>query len=435
MSNTTIGLIGVAGLFLLFILRMPVGLSMLITGLLGTIAIRGWQHALPSLSSETFAIASFYQLSVIPMFVLMGNIAGASGMGRDLYNAAYAWVGHIRGGLASATIIACACFASLCGSSAASAVTMGRVALPEMRRYKYDDALATGTVASGGTLGFTFPPSAGLVIYGILTEQAIGRLFLAGVLPGIILTLLFIATIFIVTTIRREAGPPGPRASMAERVATLGRASSIVLVVFVTIGGIYLGLFTPIEASGFGASFTLLVALLRRKLSLPVMKAIVLQTMRTTATVFLILMGAYVFIPFMTLSELPEIVVRFLLSFDLGTTGILIIIILTYLALGTFMEDFSMLVLTLPVVLPVLKALGVDLVWFGVVAVLIIQMGLLSPPVGINVFIVKGIVPDVPMYTIFRGIWPFWYAMGLLIVLLLMFPQLALFLPNTMFGR
>src|SRR5262247_268288 len=171
MSNTTIGLIGVAGLFLLFILRMPVGLSMLIAGLLGNIAIRGWQHALPSLSSETFAIASFYQLSVIPMFVLMGNIAGASGMGRDLYNAAYAWVGHIRGGLASATIIACACFASLCGSSAASAVTMGRVALPEMRRYKYDDALATGTVASGGTLGFTFPPSAGLVIYGILPSR------------------------------------------------------------------------------------------------------------------------------------------------------------------------------------------------------------------------------------------------------------------------
>ena len=221
---------------------------------------------------------------------------------------------------------------------------------------------------------------------------------------------------------------------MAERIATLGRASSIVLVVFVTIGGIYLGLFTPIEASGFGASFTLLVALVRRKLSIPVMKAIVLQTMRTTATVFLILMGAYVFIPFMTLSELPEIVVRFLLSFDLGTTGILIIIILTYLALE-FMEDFSMLILTLPVVLPVLKALGVDLVWFGVVAVLIIQMGLLSPPVGINVFIVKGIVPDVPMYTIFRGIWPFWYAMGLMIALLLIFPQLALFLPNTMFGR
>jgi tripartite ATP-independent transporter DctM subunit len=433
MTVTEIGLAGIVALFALFILRMPVGLSMLTVGFLGTVAIRGWTHALPSLSSETFAIASFYQLTVIPMFVLMGNIAGASGMGRDLYNAAYAWVGHIRGGLASATVIACAFFASLCGSAAASAVTMGRVALPEMKRFKYDDALATGTVASGGTMGFIFPPSAGLVIYGLLTEQAIGRLFLAGVIPGIILTVLFLITIQIVTWRRPSAGPAGPRASTAERMATLRQSIPILVVIILTIGGMYVGLFTPIEASGFGACFTLLVALVRRKLSWPVLKAIVLQTMRTSATIFLILMGAYVFIPFMTLSQLPEIVVGFLLGFDLGATWTLVIIIITYLLLGTFMEDISMLILTLPVVMPVLKALGVDMIWFGVVAVLIIQMGILSPPVGLNVFIVKGIVPDVPMYTIFRGIWPFWYAMGLLIVLLLMFPQLALFLPNTMF--
>ena len=433
MTETQIGIAGIAALFVLFVLRMPVGLSMLTVGVFGNVAIRGWTQALPSLSSETFAIASFYQLVVIPMFVLMGNIAGASGMGRDLYNAAYAWVGHIRGGLASATIIACAFFASLCGSAAASAVTMGRVALPEMKRFKYDDALATGAVASGGTMGFIFPPSAGLVIYGLLTEQAIGRLFLAGVIPGIILTLLFLVTIQIVTARRKEAGPPGPRAGTAERIATLKQSIAIIAVIIVTIGGMYVGLFTPIEASGFGACLTLLVALARRKLSWPVLRAIVLQTMRTSATIFLILMGAYVFIPFMTLSQLPEIVVKFLLGFDLGTTVTLIIIIVTYLVLGTFMEDISMLILTLPVVMPVLKALGVDMIWFGVVAVLIIQMGILSPPVGLNVFIVKGIVPEVPMYTIFRGIWPFWYAMGFLIVLLLMFPQLALFLPDTMF--
>jgi tripartite ATP-independent transporter DctM subunit len=434
MTNSEIGLIGIAGLFVLFVLRMPVGLSMLVTGFLGTAALRGWTQALPSLSSETFAIASFYQLSIIPMFVLMGNIAGASGMGRDLYNAAYAWVGHIRGGLASATVIACACFASLCGSAAASAVTMGRVALPEMKRFNYDDALATGTVASGGTLGFIFPPSAGLVIYGLLTEQAIGRLFLAGVIPGLILTVLFLITIQIVTLRRKEAGPPGPRASGAERIATLKQSIAIMVIVVLTIGGMYAGLFTPIEASGFGACFTLIVAALRGKLSGTVLKAVVLQTMRTSATIFLILMGAYVFIPFMTLSQLPEIVVKFLLGFDIGTTGVLLVIIVTYLLLGTFMEDISMLILTLPVVMPVLKTLGVDLIWFGVIAVLIIQMGILSPPVGLNVFIVKGIVPDVPMYTIFRGIWPFWYAMGLLIVLLLMFPQLALYLPNRMFN-
>ncbi|MFL6796110.1 MAG: TRAP transporter large permease [Xanthobacteraceae bacterium] len=433
MSNVEIGLLGLGALFLLFILRMPVGLAMLTTGFLGTVALRGWSQAIPSLSSETFAVASFYQLVVIPMFVLMGNIAGASGMGRDLYNAAYAWVGHIRGGLASATVIACAFFASLCGSAAASAVTMGRVALPEMKRFKYDDALATGTVASGGTMGFIFPPSAGLVIYGLLTEQAIGRLFLAGVIPGIILTILFLATIQIVTARRVGAGPRGPRASTAERLAALKQSAPIVVVIFITIGGMYLGLFTPIEASGFGAFFTLVVALARRKLDWPVLKAIVLQTMRTSATIFLILMGAYVFIPFMTLSQLPEIVVKFLLSFDIGTTGLLIVIITTYLLLGTFMEDISMLILTLPVVMPVLRTHQVDMIWFGVIAVLVIQMGILSPPVGLNVFIVKGIVPDVPMYTIFRGIWPFWYAMGLLIVLLLMFPQIALFLPNTMF--
>jgi tripartite ATP-independent transporter DctM subunit len=434
MTNSEIGLIGIAGLFVLFVLRMPVGLSMLVTGFFGTAAIRGWSQALPSLSSETFAIASFYQLSIIPMFVLMGNIAGASGMGRDLYNAAYAWVGHIRGGLASATVIACACFASLCGSAAASAVTMGRVALPEMKRFNYDDALATGTVASGGTLGFIFPPSAGLVIYGLLTEQAIGRLFLAGVIPGLILTVLFLITIQIVTLRRKEAGPPGPRASGAERIATLKQSIAIMIIIVLTIGGMYAGLFTPIEASGFGACFTLIVAALRGKLSATVLKAVVLQTMRTSATIFLILMGAYVFIPFMTLSQLPEIVVKFLLGFDIGTTGVLLVIIVTYLLLGTFMEDISMLILTLPVVMPVLKTLGVDLIWFGVIAVLIIQMGILSPPVGLNVFIVKSIVPDVPMYTIFRGIWPFWYAMGLLIILLLMFPQLALYLPNRMFN-
>ena len=388
MTDTEIGLAGIVALFALFILRMPVGLSMLTVGFLGTVAIRGWTHALPSLSSETFAIASFYQLTIIPMFVLMGNIAGASGMGRDLYNAAYAWVGHIRGGLASATVIACAFFASLCGSAAASAVTMGRVALPEMKRFKYDDALATGTVASGGTMGFIFPPSAGLVIYGLLTEQAIGRLFLAGVIPGLILTVLFLITIQIVTWRRPSAGPAGPRASMTDRMATLRQSVPILLVIIATIGGMYVGLFTPIEASGFGASLTLLVALLRRKLNWPVLKAIVLQTMRTSATIFLILMGAYVFIPFMTLSQLPEIVVGFLLGFDLGTTVTLIVIIVTYLLLGTFMEDISMLILTLPIVMPVLKALGVDMIWFGVVAVLIIQMGILSPPVGLNVFIV-----------------------------------------------
>lgn len=432
MTETQIGIAGLVALFVLFVLRMPVGLSMMTVGFFGTAAINGFPRAMPTLSSETFAIASFYQLVVIPMFVLMGNIAGASGMGRDLYNAAYAWFGHRRGGLASATIVACACFASLCGSAAASAVTMGRVALPEMSRYKYDDALATGTVASGGTLGFIFPPSAGLVIYSVLTEQPLAKLFLAGVVPGLILTALFLITISLVTRSRPGAGPAGPIVDLTARLAALRNASAIIGVIVVTIGGMYLGVFTPIEASGVGAFLTGFVAWLRGQLNVTKAQTLVLQTMRTSAMIFLVLMGAYVFIPFMTLSRLPEIIVSFLLSFEIGITGLLIIIILTYLVLGTFMEDFSMLILTLPVVMPLLKSQGVDLVWFGVIAVLVIQMGILSPPVGLNVFVVKGIVPHVPLYTIYRGIWPFWCAMGLLIALLMAFPRIAMFLPNAL---
>ena len=434
MTNVQIGLAGIAALFGLFALRAPVGLAMLATGFFGIAAIRGWTPALVSLSGEAFAVSSLYQLVVIPMFVLMGNLAGVSGMGRDLYEAAYKWFGHIRGGLACATIVASAGFAALSGSSAASAVTMGRVALPEMRRFNYSDSLATGTVAAGGTLGFLIPPSAGFVIYAILTEQSIGRLFLAGVIPGLILSALFIAAIWIVTALRPEAGPPGPRASFGERISSLARSFAIICVILLTIGGMYFGLFTPVEASGVGAALTLVVALFRGKMSWPIMQSVVLHTMRTCATIFLILIGAYVFIPFMALSGVPETIVRFLLGFDLGQTGLLLIIIATYAVLGCFMEGFSMLVLTLPVVLPLLKQLNVDLIWFGVVAIIVIEMGLISPPVGINVFIVKGIAPDVPMYSIFRGIWPFWLAMLICILLLLVFPQLALFLPRTMSG-
>lgn len=434
MSEVQIGVIGLAALFGLFALRVPVGMAMVVIGFFGTAAISGWMPALASLSGETFAVSSFYQLVVIPMFVLMGNLAGASGMGRDLYDAAYKWIGHIRGGLASATILASAGFSALSGSSAASAVTMGRVALPEMRRFRYSDSLATGTVAAGGTLGFLIPPSAGFVIYAILTEQSIGRLFLAGVVPGIILTALFVAAIWLVTTFYPEWGPAGPRASLSERLASLGRSLAIICVILLTIGGMYFGLFTPVEASGIGAFLTLVVAVARRKLNKEVARAVVLQTMRTCATVFLILIGAYVFIPFMALSQLPEAIIGLLLGLDLGQTGTLLIIIATYVVLGCFMEGFSMLVLTLPVVLPLLKHLQVDLIWFGVIAIIVIEMGLISPPVGINVFIVKGIAADVPMYTIFRGIWPFWLAMLICILILLAFPQLALFLPGNMSG-
>jgi tripartite ATP-independent transporter DctM subunit len=433
MSVTAIGFIGLFFLFFFLILRMPVAMAMLVVGFVGTWAVNGTLPALTSLSGEAFEIISFSELTVVPLFVFMGNLAGVSGMSRDLYNAAYKWIGHFRGGLASATIAGCAGFAAMSGSSIAAAVTMGRVALPEMKRFKYSDSLATGAVAAGGTLGILIPPSTGMIIYAILTEQSIGRLFMAGVIPGLLLTALFILAITIVTRLSPEKGPAGPRASFRERIESLRSAGTIVSVVLVTIGGIYLGWFTPVEAAGVGAFMVGVIALFRKELDRKKMKFVVLQTLRTTATVFMILIGAHVFIPFMALTEIPEDLVGFLVGLDVGDLGVLIIVLLTYIVLGTFLEGLAMLVLTLPIVYPLILELGLSPIWFGVVVVIVLEMGLISPPVGVNVFVVRGIAPDVPMGTIFRGIWPFWFAMAACLAILVAFPEIALYLPNTMY--
>lgn len=451
-SMTLLGVLGLLTLFVLLALRMPVAISMLAVGFIGTIVAnankfisigmasdqawsRGLTIAYSNLAGETFEAASKFNLLVIPMFVLMGNLAGVSRMSNDLFEAAYRWMGHLRGGLASATIAACAGFAALSGSSLASAVTMGRVALPQMKRYRYSDGLATGAVAAGGTLGFLIPPSGGMIIYAVLTEQSIGRLFMAGVIPGIILTLLFIGAIYFVVARKPEAGPPGERSTRAERMASLKRAAPILGVVLVTIGGMYTGFFTPVEASSVGAFFTFVIAAWRRSLTLAATKEVILQTMTSTATVFLIIIGAFVFIPFMALTELPSQLVTILTSLPIGDVGILLVLIAIYVFLGMFLEGIAMLVLTIPVVIPIAIALNWDLIWFGIIVVIVLEMGMISPPVGINVFVVKSIAPDVPMSTIFRGIWPFWFAMVVMIGLLILFPKIALFLPETLVGR
>ncbi len=445
---TLLGLFGLLLLFALLALRMPVALSMLGVGFLGTAVAnanklisvgmdsglawaRGWKIAYSNLAGETFEAASNFNLLVIPMFVLMGNLAGVSGMSNDLFNTAYRWMGHLRGGLASATVAACAGFAALSGSSLASTVTMGRVALPEMQRHRYADGLATGSVAAGGTLGFLIPPSGGMIIYAVLTEQSIGRLFMAGVFPGIILTLLFIATIHLVVARTPEAGPPGPRSGRTERISSLWGAAPIVGVVLVTIGGMYTGFFTPVEASSIGAFLTFVVAALRRSLGLEKVRTVILETMSATATVFLIIIGAFVFIPFMSLTELPAQLVVLLTSLPIRDIGILLAIVLIYMFLGMFLEGIAMLVLTIPVVIPIALGLNWDLIWFGIIIVIVMEMGMISPPVGINVFVVKSIAPSVSMATVFRGIWPFWFAMAVMIGLLILFPQIALFLPDT----
>lgn len=451
MSLTIIGLLGLLVMFALMAMRLPVALAMLAVGFLGTAFAsaakflsfgmpaeqaweRAWRIAFSNLSGETFEAASNYNLLVIPMFVLMGNIAGASGMSADLFRAAYRWMGHLKGGLASATVTACAGFAALSGSSLASAVTMGRVALPAMRRYRYDDALATGAVAAGGTLGFLIPPSGGMIIYAVLTEQSIGRLFMAGVIPGILLTLLFIGAISLTVARNPEAGPRGDRVSWPERRASLVDALPIIFVVVLVIGGMYTGFFTPVEASSVGAFLTFAVAFARRRLNLAAMRDVVLQTMSATATIFLILIGAFVFIPFMSLTEVPQQLVTLLISLPIGDIGVLMLIILAYLILGMFLDTMAMLVLTIPVVIPIAIGLDWDLIWFGIIVVIALEMGMISPPVGINVFIVKSIARDVPMRRIFAGIWPFWFAMLLMILLLVALPDLALFLPRQAIG-
>jgi tripartite ATP-independent transporter DctM subunit len=432
LSPEIVGLIGIAVMLALLALRMPIGIAMLLIGIIGFGYFSGLEPALSALGSYPYSYSAVYELAVIPLFVLMGNAAGASGMSRDLYTAAYAWVGHWRGGLASATIVACAGFAAVSGSSVASAVTMGRVCLPEMERYKYDPRLATGTVAAGGTLGILIPPSTAFIVYAILTEESIGRLLLAGFFPGILLATLFVVTVAIWMRVNPKLGPPGPVATGRQRIQTMGQAGPMIAIVGVTIGGIYLGVFTPSEAAAVGATLSLIYAFWRKSLSGDTLEQVLLDTVKTTAFVFLILIGALVFGPFLALSGLPLKLAGWLVDLEVPRLVILLILVALYTVLGMFLEGFSILVLTLPIVIPIVKALDYDLIWFGVIMVIVLEMGLISPPVGINVFVVKGLVPDVPLRTVFAGILPFWVAMLVCIAILIAFPGIALFLPDTM---
>ena len=432
MDGSTIAILGFAALFVLLFIRMPVGITMMLVGTVGIYLIRP-QAALPKLAGEIFAEAANYPLTIIPLFVLMGNLAGVSGMSRDLYDAAHSWIGHMKGGLASATIVGCAGFSALSGSSLAAALTMGRVSLPQMQRHNYDDGLATGSIAAGGTLGILIPPSAGFVLYAILTEESIGRLFLAGVIPGLMLTGLFIIAIWIVVSRRPELAPSTKeRVPMRDRIAALGRASWIIGIIVLTIGGIYLGIFSAVEAAGIGAALAFVVTAIRGALTWPNMKEVFTSTIKSSGTLFMILFGAFVFKSFVGFTGVAFTISQWVEA--QGFTGFQVVVafVLIFIVLGTFMEGFAILVLTVPLIQPIIEPLGVDLIWFGVLMVIALEMGLISPPVGVNVFVVKGIAEKVPLATIFRGIWPFWFAMFGAIILILAFPQIALFLPNTM---
>ena len=434
MDLTIIAIGGFASLLILLYFRMGVGVAMLVVGTVGIYIIRP-QAAMPKLALEIFGEATSYPLSIIPLFVLMGNLAGVSGMSRDIYAAAHTWIGHFRGGLASAAVVGCAGFSALSGSSLASAMTMGRVSLPEMKRFNYSDSLATGAIAAGGTLGILIPPSAGFVVFAILTEESIGRLFLAGILPGLLMTGLFIIAIWLWVLRNPEIAPQNTeRFSWRDRFAALRRASTILGVIFITIGGIYGGVFSATEAAGIGAFLTLVVALLRKSLNKQNIMTVFSSTLQATGIVYLILFGAFMFKSFIGFTGVTVHLAEWVGGLGLSGTQVMIAFLLLFIVLGMFLDSFAMLVLTIPLIQPILEPLGVDMILFGVLAVIALEMGLISPPVGMNVFIVKSVAPDVHISTIFRGIWPFWGAMVVALVILLTFPQIVLYLPDTMMG-
>ena len=432
MSPLTVGIIGIFFLFLLLALRMQIGFSMALVGFLGFAVLSSVGSSFAIMGMEPFKIGAGYSLTVIPLFILMGQFANHSKMGFEIYQTVYRWIGFLPGGLSMATIGACGGFAAISGSSLAAAATMGMVALPEMKRFKYDNALATGCVAAGGTLGILIPPSTVMIIYGILTEQPIATLFIAGILPGLLLTGLFILTVYIVTKIKPSLGPPGPKFSMKERIYSLKDTWSIFSLFLLVIGGLYTGWFTPTEAAGVGAFGAFAITLIKKRLTWDNLKVSLAQTVRTTAMVFLILIGAHIFGYFLTISQIPDQLSILATEWGLSKYVILALIIFAYIIMGCFMEGLALMVLTIPIVYPLVLELGFDPIWFGVIITLVMEMSLITPPVGINVFIISGISKDVPMYVIFRGIIPFWCAMLVCVILLILFPQIALWLPLSM---
>jgi tripartite ATP-independent transporter DctM subunit len=432
LSPLIIGIIGIFFLFLLLALRMQIGFSMALVGFLGFAVLSSVNSSFSIMGMEPFKIGAGYSLTVIPLFILMGQFANHSKMGFEIYQTVYRWIGFLPGGLSMATIGACGGFAAISGSSLAAAATMGMVALPEMKRFKYDHALATGCVAAGGTLGILIPPSTVMIIYGILTEQPIATLFIAGILPGLLLTGLFILTVYIVTKIKPSLGPPGPRFSMKERIYSLKDTWSIFSLFLLVIGGLYTGWFTPTEAAGVGAFGAFAITLIKKRLTWDNLKVSLEQTVRTTAMVFLILIGAHIFGYFLTISQIPDQLSILATEWGLSKYAILALIIFAYIIMGCFMEGLALMVLTIPIVYPLVLELGFDPIWFGVIITLVMEMSLITPPVGINVFIISGISKDVPMYVIFRGIIPFWCAMLVCVIFLILFPQIALWLPLTM---
>ncbi|MDE4189854.1 TRAP transporter large permease [Phaeobacter gallaeciensis] len=432
--------LGFIAVFVLVLLRIPIAFAMGFVGMIGLIYETSYRAAISMVGRLIIDTAQDYGLSVIPLFILMGLFVNKGGISRELYRVSNAFLGHFRGGLAMATIVACGGFAAICGSSLATAATMAKVAMPEMRKYGYADGLSSASIAAGGTLGILIPPSVILVIYGLLTETSIGKLFIAGIVPGFLGVLFYLAAVRLTVMRNPEAGPAGARATWGERLQALSHVWAVLLLFFLVIGGLYGALnfwplnlaFSPTEAAGMGAMGAFLIALARGNLNWRSIREVLGETALTTASLFAVLIGAWVFSNFVNLAGLPEGLLALVTSLDLGPWVVMILIILIYLGLGCIFESMSMLLLTVPIFFPLITSLGFDPVWFGIVVVVVIEISLITPPVGLNVFILKGVVGDVSTATIFRGVTPFWLMDILRLILLLAFPTLVLFLPSQM---
>jgi C4-dicarboxylate transporter DctM subunit len=427
-------LVGItAFLVLIFLLAItvPIGVAMMLCGVGGLAMIIGLVPSLSLFGTTVMQSVVTYDLSIIPLFILMGALASRSGLSKELYDAFNAWLGGFRGGLALATVGACGAFAAICGSSVATAATMSKVALPEMKKYRYSDSMATGSVAAGGIIGILIPPSVILVLYGLLTESSIGDLFIAGFLPGILTILVFMIVISIVTRLHPESGPAGEKSTWKQKLNATLKTWAITALFATVIGGIYFGVFTPTEAAGVGAFGALFIAFSRKRLNREMMKETLLETGQTSAMIFTILIGAITLNNLVIFSGLANALADFVSGLDMSPATVMLIILLMYLIMGCFLDALAMILLTVPIFYPIVLDLGYDPIWFGIIVVMVVELGLITPPIGMNVFVIKGMVQSVPLVSIYKGVLPFVIGQVVLIIAVFLIPEIALWLPET----
>jgi tripartite ATP-independent transporter DctM subunit len=435
MNLTLIGLLGVCVLVVLILLGVNIGVSMAAVGFVGFALIVDFPTAFAMFRTIPFTQSSGYALTVVPLFILMGEFAFASGLSSGLYNAADKWLSRVKGGLAVTSIVACAGFSAICGSTAATAATMGNIALPEMKKADYRASLSTGSLAAGGTLGILIPPSTAFVVYGIATEQSIGRLFAAGIIPGILLALCYIFTVMILCKRNPSLAPTSDRTfTWSEKFRSLIGVGPVCVLFLAVIGGMFAGIFTANEAATVGAVIGAGLMAVRGKLTVRSLFTCVMNSIKTTAMIFQIFICAYVFNYFLTVTMLPHALARFIAGLDVSRYVVMAIILLIFLGLGCIMDSMAMVLLTIPIFLPIVLSLGFDPIWFGVIMVMVMEQGLMTPPVGMNVYIIAGVAKDVPMTEIFKGVLPFVVALFVAVIIIIIFPQLALFLPSVFYG-